>query len=520
MSLKGFFTKKKIIFGIIILFVIGGIVIRRLGKEGVGIQTDVVKKLDLKQTVLATGQVTSKTDLSLSFKVSGVVQKVNVAVGDGVKAGQILANLEQKDQLAKLTQARGMLAQAQANYQKVLDGASNQEIAVAQRAVDAAQVTLDNARLSLENIKKQQQVAVDNAYNALLNSTLSAVAGDGNTSAVTVTVSGTYTGTQQGVYKISIYNAGTGLRFQFSGLESGDGEVKTNPVALGSRGLFIQFSGSPYTSDIWTITIPNTQASNYVTNYNAYQAALETQRKTVGDAESAVRAAEVALAQARASLDLKKAEARPADIEAAKAQILSAQGQVQSAQADLENTVLRAPAEGTITKVDIKVGELATALQPVMVLQDVNNLHVEANISEANIAMLKGGQPVDVTFDALGPDRKFQGQVQQVEPASTVISGVVNYKVTVALDKLEEIRPGMTANLSVLTAQKDDVLAVPQRAVINKDGKKYVRVVTNAKSKSYEEREVTTGLEADAGLVEIISGLSEGQEVVTFIKQK
>ena len=280
---------------------------------------------------------------------------------------------------------------------------------------------------------------------------------------------------------------------------------------MGARGLFVSFSGTVYNGDYWTVTIPNTSASTYVANYNAYQAALETQKTSVD-------AAAATLANAEAALALKKAQARPADLKAVEAQVLSAQGQVQAALAALENTIIRAPAAGTITSVDIKPGELATALKEAIILQDVGNLHVEANISEANIALVKEDQPIDVTFDSLGPDRVFKAKVQTVNPASTVVSGVVNYKVVASLEKLDEIKPGMTANLTVLVGKKAGVLAVPQRAVIQ-NGKKQVRVVDDTKKKTYHEVEVQTGMEADGGLVEIISGLNEGQEVVTFIKK-
>jgi HlyD family secretion protein len=144
---------------------------------------------------------------------------------------------------------------------------------------------------------------------------------------------------------------------------------------------------------------------------------------------------------------------------------------------------------------------------------------VEANISEANIANIKLGQNSDMTFDALGPDRHFKGSVQTVDPASTVVSGVVNYKVTASLEKLPEIKPGMTANMTILTAEVPGVLSVPARAIISHDNKKFVRVIKDPKKKTYEEKEVTIGAEADGGLVEVKSGLNEGQEIVTFIKQ-
>lgn len=508
MNIRGYFTKKRIIWTVVILVVVLPIAYKIIkgSDDSANTVTEVVKKQNIERTVLATGQVVSSTDLELSFKSSGVVQRVNVKEGDKVKAGDILTTLDQKDQLASLTSARGSLAAANANYQKVISGASSEEVTV-------AQVTLDNAKNVLENTKKQQQVLVDNSYKALLNASISAIAGSSNSGGVTATVSGTYNGTEQGIYKISIYATGGGLRYQVNGLESGDGIVDSAPQPIGTKGLYIQFSSTSVpTNNTWTITIPNTQSSSYITYYNAYQSAIETQRSQVSSAENAV-------ASAQAALDLKKAQARPADVQAAQAQILSASGQVQAAVSSLENTIIRAPANGTITQVDVKVGELASALKALMVLQDVGNLHVEANVSEANIADLKTGQTVDITFDALGSDRHFSGIVQTVNPASTVVSGVVNYKVVATLDAVEEVKPGMTANMSVLIDKKSDVVATALRAIIIRDGKKFIRVVQDPKKKTYHEVEVKTGLEADGGLVEVTSGISEGTEVVTFIKK-
>ena len=502
---KRWFTKKKIVIYIIFLLVIGFFVMRSRSKNTTNIQTDTVKKQDIKATVLATGQVTSETDLSLSFKTSGVVSRVSVKVGDEVTSGQVLANLEQRDQVAQLTQARGAYASAQAALQKVIGGASSEDIAV-------SQVALDNANKNLIDTQKQQQVLVDNAYKALLNSGLTAIAGTGNYGSVTATITGAYTGTDQGQYQVYIFLSGSGLKFQVSGLETGSGKVDITPQPLGTKGLYIQFSSTSVPeNNSWTIPVPNAQSSTYVTYYNAYQSALETQR-------SAITAAQNAVASAQAALDLKKAKARPVDLDASQAQVTSALGQVQAAEASLENTIIRAPASGTITSVDIKVGELTSALKEVIILQDVNNLQIESNVSEANIAQLKTNQPVEITFDALGVDRVFDGTVQEIDPASTVISGVVDYKIKVGLGKMDNVKPGMTANLTVLTAKRDQVLTIPSRAVILRDNKKFVRLVMDTKNKTYKEVEVTTGLEADGGLIEVLSGLNEGQEIVTFIK--
>ena len=263
MQTRKFFSRKKIIWGAIILLVAGGIgyVIFRPKNNSGNIQTEFAKKQNLKSTILSTGQAVSGTDLSLSFKTSGIVQNVNVKEGDKVKAGQVLAALDQKDASAALTQSRGGLAQAQANYRKVLAGASNEEIAVAQKAVDSAQVALETAKTNLNSAARQQETLVKNAYSALLNTAFAAVASTANVGSAAVTVSGAYTGLDQGVYKIYIYNTGAGQKFQSSGLETADGDVRTTPIALGGKGLFIQFSGATYSNDSWTIAIPNTLAS-------------------------------------------------------------------------------------------------------------------------------------------------------------------------------------------------------------------------------------------------------------------
>ena len=153
-----------------------------------------------------------------------------------------------------------------------------------------------------------------------------------------------------------------------------------------------------------------------------------------------------------------------------------------------------------------------------MILQDIENLHTEADVSEANIASLQVDQIIDYTFDALGPDKHFTGKVLTINPSSTVVSGVVNYKVTGSLDDIPEIKPGMTANMTILVAQKDNVLSIPSTAIINKNSKQYVRVIDDSKKKTYHEVQVQTGLQADGGLVEIISGLNDGEEIVTYIK--
>ena len=125
------------------------------------------------------------------------------------------------------------------------------------------------------------------------------------------------------------------------------------------------------------------------------------------------------------------------------------------------------------------------------------------------------GDKAIITLDAYGDDIKFNGKVTEIEKGETVIQDVVYYKVTITLDPTEQaIKPGMTANVKIVTAQKEDALSVPSRALIG-NGHKTARVLENGELK---EIPVETGLKADGGLIEIISGLEDGQEIVVSVK--
>ena len=318
-------------------------------------QTDNSKKVssekaaytDLKQTILATGQVTSQTDLSLSFNSSGVVKSIKVKVGDSVKAGTILATLDQGAQLANLTSARGALASAQARLTRTVEGASSEEITLSKIAVT-------NAKQNYEDVKSTQQTLVQNAYYNLLNSTPEARPKDGTGDYIAPIISGNYNLGKEGTIKLVSYYSAGGSSFSATGLTEGTGTANSiTSQPIGDSGLFIKF---PSTTNInindWVIEIPNKKASNYLQNYNAYQAALKGQAQAVSLATSD-------LDQARATLNAKQAAARPEDVAIAKAQVDSAQGALEIAQTAYNNNFIYAQADGVITVVNAKVGEIS-----------------------------------------------------------------------------------------------------------------------------------------------------------------
>lgn len=514
---KTFWSQKRnqyIVYGLLCLLCICiFFIIRGASIKESDFLTEKVVQTDYKLTVLPTGKVTSQTDLNLSFKASDTISSIRVKVGDQVKKGQILATLNNGDELGSLTQAQGGYRSAQAAYDRVLEGATNEEVAL-------AQVNYDNALRDLENTKRQQSILVSSAKRTMLSSGLvasSTTVTSGASSSSGPVISGTYRG-EEDIYTINVYSTGNGLTFSANAAnDSGTGVVNTSaPTALGTKGLYIQFPSNFNDSGLaWKVSIPNTQSALYVANSNAYQNALESEKNTVASAESLV-------ATRLAELNLKKSSARPADLDLRQADIVSAQGRLQTAQALYENTILRAPADGTITKVDAKVGELAQPQKEIMVLQDVTHLYLEAKVNETSISKLVLGQQVDFTLDAFGKDKIFKGTIIHIDPSATVTDGIVNYKINVSITDQTDvsIKPGMNADMVIYIREIPTSIAIPKAAITTKDSVSTVRTLVSIKNKlKIQEQTISLGEEVDGNKVIIKSGLKEGDTVIVADKK-
>jgi len=546
------------------------------------IQTAKVTEQNLEQTVLTTGQVVSETNLSLSFQTGGVVDKINVITGSQVKAGDVIATLSQSNVQASLVSASGQLASANANLRKVLAGATPEQINVSQKAVDSAQVAYNNVASQLTVVQSSTASTISQAQATLADLQSPTTTSDNKRSAIVVTIANQLANVKSDLDKekqilddtnlkdtfgiadtfslnnfknansqvqsllntanaslataqtyksdANIYQAVAdsvavlnqniiSLNYCYSALQNSVASSRFSQAQLDAYKSTISADSLAENSGITTIkssrqalTDALTAATNAVTNANS---AATSQ---INAAQNQINSAKASLQQSQAALAQLKAKAQPADIDVARAQLISAQGTVEAAQAAVNNTILKAPADGTITQVNTKVGQQATAMQAVIVLQNVNTLHAEAYVSEANVASLQLGQSVDYTFDALGPDKHYTGKILTIDPASTVISGVVNYLVKASIPNIAEIKPGMTANMTILVATRDNALAVSSNAIINQNGEQFVRVIDDTITKTYHQVPVQTGLQADGGVVEILSGLTNGQEIVTFIK--
>lgn len=169
-----------------------------------------------------------------------------------------------------------------------------------------------------------------------------------------------------------------------------------------------------------------------------------------------------------------------AQIGAARAKINQARASYKTAMTNLGYTKIIAPVDGTIISREIDLGQpVAASFQApelFTIAQDLTKMQIEVNVSEADIGKVKEGQQVTYTLDGY-PDRLFYGKVTQVRISPTTVSNVVTYSVIVGVDNKDlTLKPGMTANVSIITSKSENILCAPSVALKytpETDGKKY-----------------------------------------------
>jgi len=162
-------------------------------------------------------------------------------------------------------------------------------------------------------------------------------------------------------------------------------------------------------------------------------------------------------------------EGAKAQLDVSDAQVKQAQATLEAADLDLKYTVIRSPVNGTVIARNVEVGQTVTAgfQTPMLYLigLDLTQMQVDTYVSEADIGGISPGKPVTFTVDAY-PGQPFQGVVKQVRNAPINVQNVVTYDVIVGVDNKDlRLKPGMTANVSIIVAQKDSVLAIPNGAL-------------------------------------------------------
>jgi HlyD family secretion protein len=518
----------------------------------------------------ATGQVEPRRQAELSFNgATGRVAEVLVAEGDAVAAGQPLVKLETGRLDAQLAQAQAALAEAQADFRNLTDGATPEQIAAAEAQVAAARGALQQTQGSVTDADiRAARASVDEAH-----ARLAALQGSPNNDTLTSARS-------------AVAEAQAALDQQRSALAAAklDAERRVNDSANALRDAQAAFATAR--DNLASVQgdgdDPLTGAPLTDAGKRSFVDAFEQSKRTLANAEAALnqarveldaarqneitglREAEARLATAQAQLDallnpnadtLAAARAQLANAEASLARLLgdqragalaAQQAQVANAEANLaelvgdptsselaraqarvasaeagvtlaqlarDEAVLAAPFDGVIATVNVAEGEEVSQGSPVTIL-DISRYNVTVSVDEVDVARVQVGQPVDVLIDALGAPA-LEGRVLRISPQSRAGSEVTAYDIEVEVDPAgRPVRAGMTATATIVVERRDDVLSVPAAAVRQENGADVVSAVGETDGRTtVTARPVQTGARID-DRVEITGGLNEGERVL------
>ena len=302
-------------------------------------------------------------------------------------------------------------------------------------------------------------------------------------------------------------------------------------------------SGSTASTTATTVPATSSTTTTSVNSCTQDNNTITSDKQTDERQQLSVEQAQASLASTKATIAT-NATPSPAAISQDEAQVAQDTQTVSDDQKALSETTLTSPVAGTVTAVNDSVGESvsgsssasssggstssaasgggaggagaatstssSSSSSGVITITNLGQLEVVAGFAEADITNIKVGQPATATLAAL-PNTELSGTVTAVSPTSTVSSNVVTYDVTISLDDPPStVKPGMTANVSVITASKSDVLELPSAAITTTGTNSTVTTLVNGTQSVHP---VVVGL-VGSSTTQILSGVSDGEVVV------
>ncbi|MBT4349237.1 efflux RND transporter periplasmic adaptor subunit [bacterium] len=543
--------KKKWFWGVIVIALVVVLLIVLKPQQETEYVTQIAAKQSLQQTVEVTGSVESADDIDLNFRSTGIIQSVRAEVSDQVVAGQILANLRAANVSAQIADAQAAVMVAESDLEALLAGQSTEDVQITEEQVVVAEIAYQTAIDGLVNIENTRDQDLANLRSIGMN-----VASDKYFTAqygLDIIEDAIIDSTADSYLYVTSQSIFSQARFQYQNamiqyqdflsiLEYLDDdqeiilntldsleltlEAAADALNLTFDTMLVTIENSVYTSSVisefkLSINSQLTVVNTAITSVQTASANLRTQdiyyQNAITEANNSIQSAASSLRLAQAKLAAAVAPPRDFEITAAEARVRRAQASLARVFSDYNDTVIKAPVDGIITKVNFNAGENNSLATPVISMIGNSNLQIEVDVPESDVTKIEVGDHVDVVLDAFSSDDKFIAKVTFIDPAATSINDVIYYQVKVSLDDVDDrIKSGMTADLTIFTNQKNDVLAVPTRSLIYKEDGKYIKVLIN--EIEVVEKKITTGLKSDDGFIEILSGIEAGENVITFIK--
>ncbi|MDD5146137.1 MAG: efflux RND transporter periplasmic adaptor subunit [Candidatus Pacebacteria bacterium] len=530
-----------IIIIVLLVIIIGGSIALNKGGQKPTYDFIVVKKQNLVQEVSVTGKVRPAENVQLTFEKGGRVIHIFKQIGDPVKIGDPLVELENYDLKAQLAQAQAAADLQSANLAELKKGTRIEELQVAQTKVDNAQKNLETvkfkAQTDLANLYDDVKDTLNEAFikaDDAVNKQTAELFTDPTTNnpKIRFAVSNVQIKNDTEWQRVLARNTLQTFQTELANLSPTNYQQLDDELvkADGYLDIIKDYLNKTNDSLIFSLGVEQTTLTAYQgyvntsrTNVNTVAASVNSQKQSIAAQKATnqqnIDTAQSTLDSAQKELILKQAPATPEQLSAQEAQLQQAQANVENIRAQIAKSILRSPINGVVAKMEAKLGEVANAQSLVAEVISQAKFQVEVNIPEADIAKVEVNNPAKITLDAYGSDVIFEATVVKIEPSATIVEGIPTYKTTLQFkDDSDKIKSGMTANLDILTANKENVIAVPYRAVIDQNGEKFVKILKD--KNVVEERAVSIGLRGSDGNIEILEGLSEGEKVITFDRSK
>ncbi len=512
---------KKIIFLIVIVVVFLVIAYNFfLKEEKPAFSLVEVSQGNVVQVISETGQVRRGEEVNLAFKTSGKIEKIYVIVGQKVKEGEILAELEKDQLLLQLQEVRAYLEAQKTRLIELEKGPRIEEIQI-------LQTQHEKAKIDLENLYQDIPTLLNQTYNLAEGAIRQQIAGfflykteerpsyyeltyrSCNDQAVNdSTFQRKICDEKLSVWRTEIKNLKDDWKTLESALEKAKNYLLFFQDFLNrlNETLIITQDCKLFPAEIEKITINKSSLNLALTNVNNALTSIYNQKK-------AIQSQKLIVQNYDEQINLKLAGATPEQIDYQEALVKQAQAKVALLESQIEETVLPAPVNGEVIRIKKRVGEIVQPmLQDVVIsLLPADQFQIKADIYEGEILKVEVGNPVNISLVSFS-DQIFKGKIVSIEPAEKIKEGVVYYEVIVDFENAPAgLKSGMSADLEIQTAFKENVLVIPEKVIIKKDKKSFVEIL---KDGQIEEREIEIGLRGRDGMVEVISGLQLGEKII------
>lgn len=452
---------------------------------------------DLTASATATGVISAERTAALAITQPGKVISVYVQIGDSVAAGAPLVQLDTAELELSVATAEQTVRLQEANLASLQEPANEADIAAATANVASAQANLDNQLAG----PTPQQLAVYSATVAASQASL-------------YSASAQYQSANNSVSAADIQQAEAAVLLAQVNYDQAQ-EVNADEPNQQTHDAMLAAAQNLATAQAQLDNLRNTDTSSAQGSLAAASARLDGSEadyisNTSGPSAAEIASAEAQLAQAQASLDNLLAGPTEAELQTAQAQVEQARLSLAEAQDALAQATLTAPFAGVVTAVQVNPGEFASGVA--VELMDMANLEVVVPVDEVDIGVIEVGQIATITLETW-PDVEIESEVALVAPGAAANSSLVTYDVHLRLGQTDlPVRVGMTANVQLVTAQRTDVLLLPNQA-IQVDRANGTYSVNRVNGDTTESVEVTIGLR-DGQNTQITGGLEAGDEVL------